>query len=209
MRATVIAVLVGLALSAGLWAQSSASVPRCKAVSFTARLKAGESFTKKVDDLEFEILPTHDKAFCNGWYLSLDDPHGNDLIYPVNMPLRFNPEQYLGCSYGLTIRQGLEMKRSLRFILTEGDYLRLDPLMRNALWPGDSPDPKDAAKRYLTAIAAVRTGLVRLKTMRFEVSSDGLIRSAEFRVVLIAPADFHFNPALKPHSMTCPATLAR
>jgi hypothetical protein len=203
------ATLVGLALSGGLWPRSSASGPQCNAVSFTARLNEGESFAQKVDDLEFKIWPTHDKGFCDGWTFSLDDPDGHDFIYPVNMPLRFNPSQFLGCSYGLTARQGLEMKRSLRFILTEGDYLRLDPLMRNALWPGDSPDPEHAAERYLKATAALRTGLVRLNTMRFEVSPDGLVRSAVFRVDLIAPADFHFNPALKPHSMTCPATLAQ
>jgi len=209
MRTTVMATLVGLALSGGLWSQSNASGPHCNAVSFTARLNAGESFAQKVDDLEFEIQPTHDKGFCDGWTFSLDDPHGQDFIYPVNMPLRFNPSQFLGCSHGLTARQGLEMKRSLRFILTDGDYLRLHPLMRNALWPGDSPDPEHAAERYLKAIAAVRTGLVRLKTLHFEVSSDGLVRSAVFRVDLITPASFQFNPALKPYSMTCPATVAQ
>jgi hypothetical protein len=209
MRTTVMATLVGLALWGGLWSRSSASGPHCNAVSFAARLNVGESFAQKVDDLEFKIRPTHDKGFCDGWTFSLDDPDGHDFIYPVNMPLRFNPSQFLGCSYGLTARQGLEMKRSLRFILTEGDYLLLDPLMRNALWPGDSPHPEHAAERYLKAIAAVRTGLVRLNTLRFEVSSDGLVRSAVFRVDLIAPADFHFNPALKPFSMTCPVTLTQ
>jgi hypothetical protein len=206
MRTTLIAALLGLALSGGFRLWSSASEPQCNAVSFTARLHAGEDFTQKVDDLEFEIRPTHDEGFCDGWYFSLEDPRGHDFIYPVNMPLRFNPSQYLGCSYGLSARQGLEMKRSLRFILTQGDYLRLDPLMRNALWPGDSPDPEHAAERYLKAIAAVRRGFVRLSTLHFELSSDGLVRSAVFQVDVIAPADFHFNPALKPYSMTCPAT---
>jgi len=209
MRTTVMATLVGLALSGGLWSRSSASGPHCSAVSFTATLNAGESFAQKVDDLEFEIQPTHAEGFCDGWTFSLLDPHGRDFIYPVNMPLRFNPSQFLGCSYGLTAREGLEMKRNLRFILTEGDYLRLVPLMRNALWPGDSTDPEHAAERYLKAITAVRTGLVRLNTVRFEVSANGLVRSAAVRVDLIAPADFHFNPALQPYSMACPATIAQ
>ncbi len=204
------ATLVALALSGGLWPPSSASGPHCNAVSFTASLNAGEGFAQKVGDLEFLIQPSHDKdTLCDGWGFSLQDPHGHDFIYPVNMPLRFNPSQDLGCSYGLTAHQSLEMKRSLRFILTQEDYLRLYPLMWNALWPGDSPDPERAAVIYLKAIDAVRTGLVRLNTLRFEVSSDDLVHSAVFRVEAIAPADFHFNPAMKPHSVACPDTLAQ
>ena len=101
------------------------------------------------------------------------------------------------------------MKRRMRFILTERDYLRLVPLMKDALWPGDSPDPKHAAERYLKAIRTVRTGVIRLNTVRFEVSSDGLIRSATFQVNLIAPTSFHFDPALKPYSTVCPAVPAQ
>lgn len=164
---------------------------------------------KEVGELTFKIRAINDKELCNGWYFSLVDAKGDDFIYPVNMPLRFNPSQFLACSYGLTVRQGLEMKRGLRFILTEQDYHRLEPLMTDALWPGDSPDPDHAAERYLKALSTVRTGLIRLNTLRFKISPDGLIRSATFRVELIAPTSFHFDPAVKPYSTVCPASPAQ
>ena len=208
VRVKVAVAAVVFALFGPLWPRLAVSGSSCRAVSFTAKLDAGKSFVQKVGGLEFKIYATQDKGLCNGWRFSLGDAGGNDFIYPVNMPLRFNPSQILGCSYGLTAKQGLEMKRSLRFILNEQDYLRLDPLMMDALWPGDSPDPDHAGERYLNAIRSVQTGLVQLKTVRYELSSDGLIRSATFRVELIAPASFHFQPGLKAHSMPCPAAPA-
>lgn len=206
MRLTVVVVAVALALFGPLRPQLRASDNSCSSVSFTARLDAGNSFVQKVGDLEFKIRPSHGKGLYKGWTFTLEDAVGHDFIYPVNFPLRFNPSKYLGCSYGLTVRQGLELKRSLRFILNEQDYLRLDPLMEDALWPADSPDAKHAGEKYLKAIQKVQTGLIRLNTLRFKISPDGLIQSATFRVELIAPAGFNFEPGLKPHSMPCPAT---
>lgn len=204
MRMTVMLVAAVFAISG--WPSLRAGTPgQCRAVTFTASLDAGNRFVQKVGDLKFAIRATHDKGFCNGWTFSMEDASGNDFIYPVNMPLRFNPSQFLGCSYGLTARQGLEMNRTMRFILAEQDYLRLDPLMENALWPGESPDPDHAAEIYLKAIRAVHTGLLRLKTVHFKLSPNGLIRSATFRVELIAPASFHFGSLLKPYSTACPA----
>ena len=202
---TLLLMVAALALSGWSRPQPDASLRQCSAVSFTARLAAGKSFARRVGDLEFKIRASHDKGLCNGWTFTLEDARGNDFIYPVNFPLRFNPSQLLGCSYGLTARQGLEMKRRMRFILTEHDYARLEPLMKGALWPADSPNPGHAAEKYLNVIHATQTGVLRLDTLNYKLTRDGLIRSAKFRVDLIAPASFHFNPALKPHSTACPA----
>ena len=185
-----------------LWAAGNS----CRAASFTVKLDAGKSYAQEVGGLQFKIRAATGKGSCNGWAFTLEDAEGNDFIYPVNMPLRFNPSQFLGCSYGLTAKQGLEMKRNMRFILSEQDYLRLDPLMRNALWPGDSPDPEHAGEKYLDAVGAAQTGLMRLNTVHYKISPDGLIQSATFRVDLIAPASFHFEPDLKPHPAPCPST---
>jgi hypothetical protein len=201
--------VAALAFFGPLRPQLRASGNSCSAVSFTAKLDAGNSFAQKVGDLKFKLRAVDDKALCNGWAFSLEDANGNDFIYPVNMPLRFNPSQLLACSYGLTAKQGLEMKRSMRFILTEQDYLRLDPLTRAALWPADSPDPEHAGEKYLKAIGMVRTGLIRLNTVQFKLSPNGLIRSATFRVKLIAPASFHFQSSLQPYSTPCPPTPAQ
>ena len=187
-----------------LWAAGNA----CSSVSFTVELGAGKSYVQKVGALQFKINAATGKGSCDGWSFTLEDADGNDFIYPVNFPLRFNPSQELGCSYGLTARQGLEMKRNMRFILSEQDYLRLDPLMRNALWPYSAPDPEHAGEKYMDAVGATQTGLMRLNTVRYRISPDGVIQSATFRVEMTAPASFHFGPGLKPHPAPCPPTSA-
>lgn len=209
VRISVVLMVAALGFAGQSSPQPRADGPRCSAVQFTAKLDAGHSFVQKVGALEFKMRAAHGRDLCSGWTFTLEDAGGHDFIYPVNFPLRFNPSQYLGCSYGLTVRQGLEMKRSMRFILTEQDYLRLDPLMKDALWPADSPEPKHAGERYLKAISGIQTGVIRLNTLRYKVSPDGFIRSATFRVELIAPASFHFDPGLKLHPTACPQTPAQ
>lgn len=201
--------IAALGLSGLLRSHPSASTKQCNGVSFTARLDAGHSFTQKIGGLSLQIRASHDGRPCSGWFFSLEDASGHDFIYPVNMPLRFNPSQILGCSYGLSARQGLEMKRRMRFILTERDYRRLEPLMEDALWPGDSLGPKHAAEKYLKEVGTVPTGRLRLDTLHFKLSANGHIRSATFRVELIAPSSFHFDQALKPYSTACPALAAQ
>ncbi len=208
MQMNVMLTIAALVLFGPLQPQLGASGNSCSAVSFTAKLDAGNSFAQKVGALEFKMRAAPGKDLCGGWTFTLEDAGGHDFIYPVNFPLRFNPSQLLGCSYGLTVRQGLEMKRSLRFILSERDYLQLEPLMKDTLWPADSPDPKHAGERYLQAIRTIQTGLLRLETLHSNVSPDGLIRSATFRVALIAPASFQFEPGLEPHPAPCPPASA-
>lgn len=202
---TIMLMIAALALSGGLSPRSKRSSPKCRAISLKVSLNAGENFRQEVGDLTFRIQAANGTGLCKGWFFSLEDAKGNDFIYPVNPPLRFNASENLGCSYGLTARQSLETQRRLRFVLTEREYLRLDPLVTNALWPADSPDPDGAAERYAKALSKVQTGLIQLKALRFDISPDGLIRSATFRVKLIAPTSFDFGPALKPYSTACPA----
>jgi hypothetical protein len=205
MRVTGLLAFAVLALAGQVWPQQRALGAQCKAVSSTVKLDAGKNFAQEVGGLKFRIRATHDKALCNGWRFSLEDAAGNDFIYPVNLPLRFNPSQFLACSYGLTARQGLEMKREMRFILSEKDYLRLDPLMRDALWPAGSPDSKHDGDKYLEAVGALHTGLVRLNTLHFELSPNGLIRSATFRVEIIVPDSFYLDSLPKSYPTVCPA----
>jgi hypothetical protein len=209
VRMIVTLMVAAMALAGSSRPLAGASGTSCSAVRFTAKLDAGQSFARRVGGLEFKLRAAHGNGLCGGWTFTLEDAGGHDFIYPVNFPLRFNPSQLLGCSYGLTVRQGLEMNRRLRFILTGRDYLRLRPLMEDALWPVDSPDPKHAGEKYLNAIRSIQTGLLRLDTLRSDVSPDGLIRSATFQVELVAPAGFHFAPILEPHPAPCPTNPAQ
>jgi hypothetical protein len=129
-------------------------------------------------------------------------PH--DFIYPVNSPLRFNPSQLLGCGYGQTSRESWRINRELRFLVNESDYERFGSFLNNALWPGDAANPDRAAAEYLTALGKLNTGLLRLKILHADVAADDVVRSVGLKVEFIAPSNFHFDPALRPHSFSCP-----
>jgi hypothetical protein len=179
------------------------TAPQCAAVALTVSLQAGDDYQRRINDLTFVVRATKDKGFCWGWMFSLEDAAGHDFIYPVNPPLRFNPSQLLGCGYGQTARESLKISRELRFLLNQSDYERFQPLLKNALWPGDAPNPDRAAKEYLTALDKLSTGLLRLRILHSEVSADDSVRSAEVQAELIAPSGFQFDPTLKPYSTVC------
>ena len=179
--------------------------PQCVAATLTVSVKAGDDFRRQINDLTFKVQATKDKGFCWGWMFSLEDAAGHDFIYPVNPPLRFNPSQLLGCGYGQTSRESLRISRDLRFLVNESDYQRFDPLLKNALWPADAPNPDRAADEYLTALDKLSTGLLRLKILHFDVAPDDAVRSVGLKVEFIVPSDFHLDPMLKPYSSSCPA----
>ena len=143
-----------------------------------------------------------------GWTFSLEDAEGRDYIYPVNPPLRFNPSQYLGRAYGESARQSLSSTRELRFLLNKADYERFWPLVTNALWPYSAARPDKATEEYFTELGKLRTGLLRLKIVKSDVTSDDMIRSGEFTVEFVAPSDTHFDPQLKPYPEGCPGKIA-
>jgi hypothetical protein len=89
--------------------------------SFEGSLVAGEQFSSKVGcGLELRLVPMRfsdppTATPLDGWRLepvptqaagSMQE--GEDRIYPVNLPLRFNPWQDIGSSYGMTAEQKLQ-----------------------------------------------------------------------------------------------------
>jgi hypothetical protein len=179
------------------------TAPECAAVALTVSLRVGDDYQRRINDLTFKVRARKDKGLCCGWMFSLEDAAGHDFIYPVNPPLRFNPSQLLGCGYGQTARESLKISRELHFLLNQSDYERFEPLLKNALWPGDAPNPDRAAQEYLTALDKLSTGWLRLEILHSEVAPDDTVRSADVRVELIAPSDFQFDPTLKPYSTVC------
>ena len=60
----------------------------------------------------------------DGWILQVEpatEP-GTDYLWIVSPPWQAAPHRYLGEGFGLTARQSLAMKRSLRFVTTRGAY---------------------------------------------------------------------------------------
>ncbi len=177
--------------------------PLCSAVALTVSLTADEEFQRRINDnLTFKMLPLQEQS---GWDFRLEDTAGHDFIYPVNPPLRFNASQTLGRGYGESAKQSLNLDRELRFLLRRSDYDRFMPFVNNALWPYNAPNPERTADEYLAALTKQRTGVLRLKILHAEVGPDDKVRSAKFQVELIAAAEFHFDPSLKPHKAACPA----
>jgi hypothetical protein len=187
-----------------LFPQEQKTTPQCALAVLNVSLNAGDDYERRIDDLTFEVRASEDKGNCQGWMFALEDSGGNDYIYPVNPPLRFNPSQLLGCGYGQSARESLKLDRELYYLLNKPDYNQLSPLLVNALWPYSAPHPDRAGEEYLTALKKLHMGLLRLKILSFEVAPDDTVRSAKLQVDLIAPSDFRFDPSLKRLPTTCP-----
>jgi hypothetical protein len=174
---------------------------QCSAVALVIRLEAGRNYAQSIGNgLTFKIRAMKEW----GWVLSLEDNAGRDYIYPVNPPLRLNPSETLGRGYGDSARKSLSHGRNLRFLLDNADYNRLEPLMDNALWPYNAPDPNRALDEYVTALQNLQTGVLKLKILAADLAPDDSVRSAKFHVEFVAPPGFHFDAPLHPHPSACP-----
>ena len=178
---------------------------QCNAVTIKFSLKAGESFQQKIGNLTFNVRADTSRDLPNGWTFSLDNADGHDFIAPVNLPLRFNPSQILGPGYSMTARDSLKWNRELPFLINDSDYEFVVPLWHDALWPYSAPDPDKAADKYISAIAKMPLGLLRLKILKADISPDDLILSASFEAEFIAPVQFHLDPSLSPRRSACPS----
>jgi hypothetical protein len=192
-----------LLLTCSTSAQEQKALPRCNAVTLAVSLNAGDGYRRRINGLTFQVRAEQQKE--EGWMFYIVDDAGRDFIYPVNPPIRFNPSQILGPGYGMSARKSLEWNRELRFLLNQFDYERIHPLLVNALWPYSAPNPDQAAEQYLSALANLRPGLLRVKIVGRDVASDDAVRAAKLQVEFIAPSDFHFDPSLEPRPTACPA----
>ena len=128
----------------------------------------------------------------------------NDYIYPVNPPLRFNGLETLGPGYGDDVKASLGHPHEMRFLLDAADYDRLWPLVTNALWPSDAPDPEAAADKYFQALKSLTTGYLTITVQNYDVDpTNGSIRSITFVAEFTAPKSFAFDLALKPRPSRC------
>ena len=177
--------------------------PQCSAIEMVIRLEAGSSYQQSIGNgLTFKIPAMKDEEW--GWVFSLEDNAGRDYIYPVNPPLRLNPSETLGRGYGDSARQSLGHDRNLRFLLDSADYNRLEPLVNNALWPYNAPDPDRAFDEYVTALQNLQTGVLKLKVLAADIALDDRVRSAKFHVEFVAPPGFRFDALPHPHLSACP-----
>lgn len=195
--------IAGLCLLEGstALAQGHKGKAQCNAVSLTVSLRGGEKYEKPIGDLTLVMQPLGNNS---GWYLELQDEQRSDYIYPVSPPLRFGLRQHIGAGYGDNARMALSYSRKLNFLLNRSDYDHFRPFLEHALWPYSAPKPDRASDEYWAKLALMRKGLVRVNIVKADFESVDVVRAAAFRIELIAPQDFRFDPALKPKRAACP-----
>lgn len=203
-RCCLLAAVLMLIFVGTLLAGQKSNAARCISVRIEFLLQAGEGFQQEIGNLMFEVRPDTAPEEPNGWTFAIYGVGGNDLIAPVNIPLRFNPSQILGSGYGLLASESLHAPRELPFLLSDSDYELVVSLRSDALWPSSAPDPDHAADKFISTIANLPLGLLRLKSLKVDISQDDHIRSANFEVNFIIPSGFPLDPSLKRHSSPCP-----
>jgi len=94
----------------------------------------------------------------------------------------------------------------MRFLLYSADYDRISPLVTNALWPYNAPDPDKAVDEYLGALKSLTTGKLELTVRAYDADPvTGSIRHISFQARFITPGTFEFDPPLKLKRAVCPS----
>jgi len=220
--ARLIVLLVSNVLLAGVALPTDNSIgPRnCQTVTFNGDVVAGQPFSREIGaGLVLNLLPqsfvdaaTDPAKELTGWRIELQPIHpagklkaSDDFIYPANTPLRFNPRQDIGTSYGTPADEKLAHTIKYAFITNQSDYLRVMAAVEGALWPYSSKNPDGADANYLDTLSKIDLGEIRFSPTRFQTADGGKsIRSLQFRVRVVAPPAFIFAKSLTPRATDCP-----
>jgi hypothetical protein len=216
---------LAVAIAAGIAAYSpqtaaGSRMAACHAVFLRVALTAGETFSQEIGGgLELRLMPERffDPAArdrqLDGWQIVVVPAHAiagapppQDRIYPANLPLRFNPWQSIGTTYGVTAADKLRRDITYRFVWRAADYDQIAALASEALWPYTAADPQNAGARYLDVLRTLPTAMIRLHPLRYELSESGMsIRNLALRIAITAPRNFAFPGGLARKPAVCPA----
>jgi hypothetical protein len=171
-----------IAIAALLWMDFTVQMqgshtPSCHSVTFNGQLSAGEIMEKAIGrDLVFLRAPDHlgPKGELNGWSMTVATAKApqDDYIYPASPPLRFNPVQTFGPSYGQSTKASLTYAHEVRFLLNRTDYDCLCPLLTRALWAHNSLKSDEAGNDYVKALNSLRTGALTVTVLSYELETD-------------------------------------
>ena len=188
----------------------------CQEILLHGSLRAGEHFSTKIGNgLELRLLPMRfsDSSTAtplDGWRIQLvpteaagSVQEGGDRISPVNLPLRFNPWQDIGSSYGMTAEQKLERPILYSFVPDDEGFRRIRDLATDALWPYSARDPAHATEAYLTVLNTLALGTIRFSATHYRTAEGGKsIVEMAFIAQIIAPEGFAFA-ADSPRTVPC------
>lgn len=178
----------------------------CHAFSFEGRVNGGVEYSHELGEgLSIRLSPSLASRDENwGWTIQvrpLDST--DDYAFPVNPPFRSGNSQWLSTGYGQTVEQLLAYEHEVFFVLNRQEYEHAAKLVEEAL---SSADPK-AAGKFISALPAMRSAVLRLKPIKYETADGGKIAKwMSFRVAVIAPASFQPASGLKLEDTTCPST---
>jgi hypothetical protein len=184
-----------LLLSVSTRAQQS---PSCQFVSFKVTLNANENYQRELGGrLLFRVKSQKDL----GWFVDIvpSEENTKDYIYPVNLPLRFNPNQTLGPGFGETVQSSLSHPHEMNFLLDRSDYERI-----SALVPGVLSDPDKALAEYTNAVDHARQGSLNIAISSHKTNPrTGSPAHIKLRVGITTPPGFQFAPGLYPWPAPC------
>ncbi len=189
----------------------------CQEILLHGSLRAGEHFSTKIGNgLELRLLPMRfsDPSTAtplDGWRIQLvpteaagSVQEGGDRISPVNLPLRFNPWQDIGSSYGMTAEQKLERPILYSFVPDDESFRRIGSLATDALWPYSARDPAHATEEYLSVLNTLALGTIRFTATHYRTAEGGKsIAEMAFLAQIIAPGGFAYA-ADNPRTVPCP-----
>jgi hypothetical protein len=175
----------------------------CRSVVFKVSLKVYEDFQLELGGgLLFRVMSEKDP----GWFIDVVPAEANtkDYIYPVNLPLRLNPNQTLGPGYGETVKSSLSHPHEMNFLLDRSDYDRVFGLVGNVLWSYQTSDPDKALSDYTNAVDDARKGWLRVRIASYKTDpKTGALSHIKLKVEIITPSDFQFAPGVSPWPAPC------
>jgi hypothetical protein len=195
------AVLLPLCLLAttGVGAQSSFA---CRSVFFKVALNAHDDFERELGGgLLFRVKSGKEP----GWFVDVVPAEENkkDYVYPVNLPLRQNPNQTLGPGYGESADSSLGHPHVMNFLLNRSDYDHVSALIGNVLRSYQTPDPDKAVSDYTNAVDSARKGSLRVNVSSYKTDKAGTLTRIKLRVEITTPLDFQFAPGFYPLPSSC------
>jgi hypothetical protein len=195
------AVLLPLCLLAtiGVRAQSSFA---CRSVFFKVALNVHDDFERELGGgLLFRLKSGKE----SGWFIDVvpSEENKKDYVYPVNLPLRRNPNQTLGPGNGETVDSSLGHPHEMRFLLDRSGYERVSGLIGNVLQSYQTSDPDKAVSDYMSAVDSARKGSLRINVSSYKTDKTGMLTRIKLRVEITTPMDFQLAPGFNPLPSSC------
>jgi hypothetical protein len=189
-----------LLATTGVRAQTSFA---CRSVFFKVTLNAHDDFERELGGgLLFRVKSQKEP----GWFIDVVPAEENkkDYVYPVNLPLRQNPNQTLGPGYGESVDSSLGHPHVMNFLLNRSDYDLVSALIGNVLWSYQTPDPDKALSEYTNAVDQAKKGQLKVIVASHKTDSKtGTLSRIKLRVQITTPADFQLAPGFYPLPSSC------